>query len=263
MTLATSLSRPQMRPRRDRWRLAVAGFDRLRRQRPRRPRRPPRPGRPPLKSRGAAPGGRRGAPFERPGQDGDLPGCRASGSSSTGARTARLVTEISWPLFNASDDYIRKYYGLAETFNPTEFDPAAWARLAKLAGMEYVVFTAKRRDGFCMFDTDYSDFKIARTPYRKGYRGHDRRRLPRGRATCRTTIRRVISVTNGRPWSVTNEGDVWLHQKRAEGTVYALAVLQDNAKTLLLKSVSATPRDQSDPPQPGRGVALGSKRRRA
>ncbi|MGZ5424911.1 MAG: alpha-L-fucosidase, partial [Candidatus Aminicenantales bacterium] len=80
---------------------------------------------------------------------------------------SQVGTEISWPLFNASDDYIRKYYGLAETFNPTEFDPAAWARLAKLAGMEYVVFTAKHHDGFCMFDTDYSDFKITRTPYGK------------------------------------------------------------------------------------------------
>jgi alpha-L-fucosidase len=78
---------------------------------------------------------------------------------------SQLGTEISWPLYNASDDYIRKYYGLAETFNPTAFDPAAWARLARLAGMEYVVFTAKHHDGFCMFDTALSDFKITRTPY--------------------------------------------------------------------------------------------------
>jgi alpha-L-fucosidase len=78
---------------------------------------------------------------------------------------SQVGTEISWPLYNASDDYIRKYYGLAETFNPTGFDPAAWARLAKIAGMEYVVFTAKHHDGFCMFDTNLSDFKITRTPY--------------------------------------------------------------------------------------------------
>jgi alpha-L-fucosidase len=78
---------------------------------------------------------------------------------------SQMGTEISWPLFNASDDYIKKYYALAETFNPTAFDPAEWARLAKLAGMEYVVFTAKHHDGFCMFDTEYSDFKITKTPY--------------------------------------------------------------------------------------------------
>jgi alpha-L-fucosidase len=77
----------------------------------------------------------------------------------------QVGTEISWPLFNASEEFIRKYYALAETFDPAAFDPAAWARLAKLAGMGYVVFTAKHHDGFCNFDTDYSDFKITRTPY--------------------------------------------------------------------------------------------------
>lgn len=45
------------------------------------------------------------------------------------------------------------------------FDPSEWARLAKLAGMEYVVFTAKHHDGFRMFDTALSDFKITNTPY--------------------------------------------------------------------------------------------------
>jgi len=78
---------------------------------------------------------------------------------------SQLGTEISWPLFNAAEDYIKKYYALAETFNPVAFNPAEWARLAKLAGMEYVVFTAKHHDGFCMFDTAYSDFKITRTPF--------------------------------------------------------------------------------------------------
>jgi len=78
---------------------------------------------------------------------------------------SQMGTEISWPLYNASEEYIEKYYALAETFNPTAFDPAEWARLARLAGMEYVVFTAKHHDGFCMFDTGLSDFKITRTPY--------------------------------------------------------------------------------------------------
>jgi alpha-L-fucosidase len=78
---------------------------------------------------------------------------------------SQMGTEISWPLNNASDDYVKKYYALAETFNPVLFDAADWARLAKLAGMGYVVFTSKHHDGFCMFDTAYSDFKITRTPY--------------------------------------------------------------------------------------------------
>ncbi|MGB7297068.1 MAG: alpha-L-fucosidase [Candidatus Aminicenantales bacterium] len=80
---------------------------------------------------------------------------------------SQMGTEISWPLNNAGDDYVEKYYALAGTFNPVLFDAAEWARLGKLAGMEYVVFTSKHHDGFCMFDTAYSDFKITRTPYGK------------------------------------------------------------------------------------------------
>ncbi|MBN2244971.1 MAG: alpha-L-fucosidase [Candidatus Aminicenantes bacterium] len=78
---------------------------------------------------------------------------------------SQLATEISWPLNHASEDYIEKYYALAETFNPKQFNAQEWAKLARLAGMEYVVFTAKHHDGFCMFDTAYSDFKITNTPY--------------------------------------------------------------------------------------------------
>ena len=320
---------------------------------------------------------------------------------------SQVGTEISWPLYNASDDYIRKYYDLAETFNPTAFDPAEWARLAKLAGMEYVVFTAKHHDGFCMFDTDLSDFKITRTPYgrdiagmvaeafrkegflvgfyyspgdfryqwetgkRSGHiyepdfespdlfgpkqksfvdyeRGHIEELLTRygdifmlwfdgkceplkkhawrvrqdvfigrgeiptpeqevpGQAadhaweSCLTTsyqwsylpgaevrasgeiIENLIhirarggnmllnigprpdgriapadedllrdlglwmmlygdAVRGVRPWVVTNEGDVWFTQKRSEGTVYALAGLEKNSRSLILKSVAASP----------------------
>jgi alpha-L-fucosidase len=320
---------------------------------------------------------------------------------------SQVGTEISWPLYNASEDYIKKYYALAETFNPTAFDPAEWARLAKLAGMEYVVFTAKHHDGFCMFDTELSDFKITRSPYgrdiaglvaeafrkegflvgfyyspgdfrfqwetgqrtghiyepgfdspgpfgpkRKSFVDYERGQIEElltrygdifmlwfdgkceplkkhawrvrqdvfigrgeiptpeqeipGQAadhaweSCLTTsyqwsflpgaevrpsaeiIENLIhirarggnmllnigprpdgriapadedllrdlglwmmlygeAVRGVRPWVVTNEGDVWLTQKRSEGTVYALAGLGQNARTLLLKSVAASP----------------------
>jgi len=78
---------------------------------------------------------------------------------------SQMGTEISWPLNNASDDYVEKYYALAETFNPDLFDPGQWARLARLSGVEYVVLTTKHHDGFAMFDTAYSDLKITNTPY--------------------------------------------------------------------------------------------------
>ncbi len=54
-----------------------------------------------------------------------------------------------------------------KTFNPKRFDPGEWADLAKLAGMQYVVFTAKHHSGFCMFDTKTTDFDIMNTPYKK------------------------------------------------------------------------------------------------
>ncbi|CAN5498991.1 hypothetical protein BH10ACI2_BH10ACI2_21560 [soil metagenome] len=57
-------------------------------------------------------------------------------------------------------DYVKKYEDLPKTFNPVGFDPNKWAAAAKDAGMKYVVFTTKHHDGFNMFDTKYSDYKI-------------------------------------------------------------------------------------------------------
>jgi N-acetyl-beta-hexosaminidase/alpha-L-fucosidase len=56
--------------------------------------------------------------------------------------------------------YVQAYQNLQTTFNPTRFDPAKWAAAAKEAGMKYVVFTTKHHDGFCMFDTKQTDYKI-------------------------------------------------------------------------------------------------------
>lgn len=57
-------------------------------------------------------------------------------------------------------EYLEKYEALKTTFNPVKFDPDKWADAAKYAGMKYVVFTTKHHDGFNMFDTKYSDYKI-------------------------------------------------------------------------------------------------------
>ncbi len=58
------------------------------------------------------------------------------------------------------NEYLRNYEALQTTFNPLRFDPAKWARAAKDAGMKYVVFTTKHHDGFCMFDTKLTDYRI-------------------------------------------------------------------------------------------------------
>lgn len=56
--------------------------------------------------------------------------------------------------------YKREYERLQKTFNPTAFAPEKWAGTAKAAGMKYVVFTTKHHDGFCMFDSRYTDYKV-------------------------------------------------------------------------------------------------------
>ena len=60
-----------------------------------------------------------------------------------------------------------EYEDRAMTFCPTECDPEEWVLLAKRAGMKYICFTAKHHDGFCMWDTKYTDYGIMHTPYGK------------------------------------------------------------------------------------------------
>ncbi|MCE5225717.1 MAG: alpha-L-fucosidase [Porphyromonadaceae bacterium] len=83
----------------------------------------------------------------------------------------------SWAL--CSEDWITRYghdnyqefkdwywNGLSKKFNPVEFDPQQWADVMKQAGMKYVIFTTKHHDGFCMFDSKYTDFSIAKGPFK-------------------------------------------------------------------------------------------------
>lgn len=57
-----------------------------------------------------------------------------------------------------------KYQKYFEHFNPDLYDPKEWARQAKAAGMKYVVLTTKHHEGFCMFDSKYTDYKCTNTP---------------------------------------------------------------------------------------------------
>jgi alpha-L-fucosidase len=62
-------------------------------------------------------------------------------------------------------DFKNWYWGLKKDFNPVKFNPDQWAQAAKDAGMRYLVFTTKHHDGFCMFDTKQTDFKISNGPF--------------------------------------------------------------------------------------------------
>lgn len=79
---------------------------------------------------------------------------------------SQLGSVISHSMVGASKDYLDRYIAqLPQTFLPTRFQPDEWARLAKVAGMKYVVFTTKHHNGFCMFDTKTTPFNIMHTPY--------------------------------------------------------------------------------------------------
>ncbi len=86
---------------------------------------------------------------------------------------ARFGMFIHWGLYSIpargewlrSEEEITKedYMKYFEEFNPSDYDPKAWARAAKEAGMKYVVLTAKHHDGFCLYDSQYTDFKSTNT----------------------------------------------------------------------------------------------------
>lgn len=71
-------------------------------------------------------------------------------------------------IMNSADIPVAEYEQLAEQFNPTAYDPQAWAKAAKGAGVKYVVITSKHHDGFCLFDTAATDWDVVdATPYGK------------------------------------------------------------------------------------------------
>lgn len=85
---------------------------------------------------------------------------------------SQLGSVISHSLVGASDDYVNQYFNeLSKTFYPDKFNADEWARLFKITGAEYVVFTTKHHNGFCMWDTETTDFNIMNTPYGKDITG--------------------------------------------------------------------------------------------
>ena len=59
----------------------------------------------------------------------------------------------------------KEYESLLAEFNPVKYDADAWVRLAKEAGMKYIVITSKHHDGFCLWDSKFTDYDVMSTPY--------------------------------------------------------------------------------------------------
>ena len=75
-----------------------------------------------------------------------------------------LRSRGEWAIYRdrISKDRYRQY---ADRFKPDRFDAAEWVAQAKAAGMKYIVFTSKHHDGFCMYDSAYTAWKVTNTPF--------------------------------------------------------------------------------------------------
>ena len=116
-----------------------------------------------------------------------ITGCEWQGK--TGKRDAHLMQEFRIPL--------AEYKKLAATFAPARFDAAAWVKLAKDAGLRYLVYVAKHHDGFAMYDSPSSDYNMMdATPF-------DRDPLAELAAECRRQgLVLCVYYSLGRDWSV-------------------------------------------------------------
>lgn len=68
------------------------------------------------------------------------------------------------------DEYKKWYWGLKDSLNPVNFNPEQWAEVMQDAGIKYMIFTTKHHDGFCTFDSKYTDFSIANGPFKNNPR---------------------------------------------------------------------------------------------
>ncbi|MCF6402929.1 alpha-L-fucosidase [Chitinophaga filiformis] len=85
-----------------------------------------------------------------------------------GTYKGQRINRIGEWIMNRGKIPVADYQEFAKQFNPTKYDPDAWVRMAKDAGMKYIVITAKHHDGFALFDSKASTWDIAdATPYHK------------------------------------------------------------------------------------------------
>jgi alpha-L-fucosidase len=61
---------------------------------------------------------------------------------------------------------VAEYTPLLQKFNPVKYNAETWVKLAKDAGMKYIVITSKHHDGFCLWDSAQTDWDVASTPYK-------------------------------------------------------------------------------------------------
>ncbi|MEW2402064.1 alpha-L-fucosidase [Streptomyces sp. NPDC046862] len=92
-------------------------------------------------------------------------------------RDQRFGLFVHWGVYAAAarHEWVRQrerltldqYRSYVDHFDPDLYDPGAWAEAARYAGMRYTVLTSKHHDGFCLWDSDLTDYSVTATPYGK------------------------------------------------------------------------------------------------
>ena len=88
---------------------------------------------------------------------------RVLACSYTGSFTA-FPLEVESGSATMTKGIVERYPSYQTASNPEGCQPQEWARQAKAAGMQYMILTAKHHDGFCLFDSQWTDYKATNTP---------------------------------------------------------------------------------------------------
>lgn len=89
------------------------------------------------------------------------PASLTGGEISFTRQTHKAPDRRSGPM--PDEEYDRLY----QRFSPDQYDAAAWVKMAQAAGMKYIVFIAKHHDGFCMWDSRFTEYKVTNSPIRR------------------------------------------------------------------------------------------------
>jgi alpha-L-fucosidase len=112
-----------------------------------------------------------------PALPGQTPGQAIKNERTQWFQDAKFGLFIHWGVYSmlGREEWVRQlcqiplpeYQYYVDHFNPTLYNPDEWVRLAKEAGVKYIVITSKHHDGFCLFDSKYTDYDIMRSEYGK------------------------------------------------------------------------------------------------
>ena len=135
---------------------------------------------------------------------------------------ARFGLSMHWGLYsiNGRGEWVyyvervplEQYRQRAKVFNPTRFDAQEWADLMLESGQSSSTITSKHHDGFCLWDTDLTDWKITHTPFKRDVIAELAPRCATGASSSTSIIRCWIgrtrpTGTTGRPTSPTTRGN--------------------------------------------------------